>query len=451
MAKSGPSRAVVIGGGITGLVAAYRLQQTGVRVTLLEKTSRVGGCIRTVRQDGFIMEDGPDSFVVRKPAAKLLCEELGLSLQETLPQPHRAYILRRGELYPLPDGFSGLVPSKLGPVLRTPLLSARGKLRSLMDLVIPPRRSDEDESVASFFRRRIGREAYRELVEPLIGGISRGDPEELSLKAAFPHLREMERNQGSLIRALRNPSPAEHAFLTIEGGIESLPEAIGARLRDVRLLSPVTSVEKGVGPEYVVCLKSGERIMADRVAIATPACTASKILRKLNSDIAAYRSSIRSTIVSIVHLAYDSIQGARSLDAYGYIVPRDERSNIAACTWTSSKLPRRAPQGKVLLRVFLSSLPASGSRALSNPELLNAVMEELRSTLGIVAAPIFARIRHGTYSLPYSKVGQLEYMGQLRYQLELGSTLSVCGGSVGKYGLSDCILDAERSTRVLTR
>ena len=449
MKQGAPSRAIVIGGGITGLVAAYRLQQAGIRVTLLEKTARVGGCIRTVKQDGFLMEDGPDSFVARKPAARMLCEELGLELQGTLPQPHRAYILRRGSLIPLPDGFSGLVPSKLGPFLKTPLLSARGKLRLMLDFVVPPRRREEDESVASFFRRRIGREAFQELVEPLIGGISGGNPEELSLKAAFPQLREAEKKRRSLIRALQAISPGDDAFLTIKGGIESLPRAICARLQDVRLLSPVHSVEKGTGTEFVVCLKSGDRLVANAVAIATPARTAFRILHRLNSEIATCRSSLCYNPVAIAHLAYDSIDGARPLDAYGYIVPRKERRNIAACTWTSSKLPGRAPRDKTLLRVFLARAFGHDSRDLSAPELIDHVMEELRLTLGIGTAPILTRVWRWYRSSIRLNVGQMASIDRLRHQLETDSTLTICGASVGKYGLSDCILDAERSARLL--
>lgn len=446
MAESSSPRAIVIGGGITGLVAAYRLQQAGVRVTLLEKTSRVGGCIRTVRQDGFIMEDGPDSFVAKKPAARLLCEELGLALQQTLPQPHRAYILRRGELHPLPDGFSGLVPSRLGPVLRTPLLSVRGKLRLLMDLVIPPRRSEEDESVASFFRRRIGHEAYQELVEPLIGGISGGDPEELSLMAAFPQLREAERQRGRLIGNRNNQSSGEGAFLGIYGGMELLPEALAGRLQDVRCDAPVAAVDRVDGAGYRVSLTTGDVLEASWVLVATPASAAAAILRSLDAEIAVLLAAFQYGSVNVVHLAFDARDVARPLDSHGYIVPGNEGRSAVACTWVSAKFSDRAPAGKVLFRLFVRcpSLSESGKGKVSD-ELLTMAQRELQMTLGISAPPVFGRTYRWYNVMPRFAVGHLAHLAKVRRLLRLHPGLSLCGALFGGVGISDRVRDAERA------
>lgn len=445
MAESNSPRAIVIGGGITGLVAAYRLQQAGVRVTLLEKTSRVGGCIRTVRQDGFIMEDGPDSFVAKKPAARLLCEELGLTLQQTLPQPHRAYILRRGELHPLPDGFSGLVPSRLGPVLRTPLLSARGKLRLLMDLVIPPRRSEEDESVASFFRRRIGREAYQELVEPLIGGISGGDPGELSLMAAFPQLREAERQRRGLISILNKKSPGESAFLGISGGMESLPESIAGRLQDVRCHAPVAAVDRVEGAGYRVSLAGGDVLEASWVLMATPASAAAGILRSLDAEIAVLLAAFQYGSVNVVHLAFDARDVARPLDSYGYIVPKTEAQSLVACTWASAKFSGRAPAGKVLFRLFVKSQPNDRPDSGEDTGVLRTAQREIRLTLGISAPPVFGRIHRWQGVMPRYTLGHVARLAKVRRLLRPHPGLILCGALFGGVGISDRVRNAERA------
>ena len=445
MTEGGPSRAIVIGGGITGLVAAYRLQQAGIGVTLLEKTARVGGCIRTVKQDGFLMEDGPDSFVARKPAAKLLCEELGLKLQETLPQPHRAYILRRGSLIPLPDGFSGLVPSKLGPFLKTPLLSARGKLRLMLDLVVPARRSEEDESVASFFRRRIGREAFQELVDPLIGGLSGGDPEELSLKAVFPQLREAERKRGSLLRALTGPSLGQSAFLGIEGGMETLPRALADRLMDVRCNAAVTSIERVGDYGYRVILTSGTALEASWVVIAVPANAASNIPINFDSSLAAHLSAFQYGSLKVVHFAYEAGDVQRPLDGYGFIVPSSEGQRIVACTWASAKFPRRAPMGKVLFRLFLNGSPSDDPDSGEDSRAMSIARREIRRMLGISASPVFSRAHHWDEVMPRYTLGHLDRLAQVRKRLRPHPGLVLCCALFSGVGISDRVENAEHA------
>ncbi len=445
MTQGGPSRAVVIGGGITGLVAAYRLQQAGIRVTLLEKTARVGGCIRTVKQDGFLMEDGPDSFLARKRAARMLCEEIGLKLQETLPQPHRAYILRRGSLIPLPDGFSGLVPSKLGPLLKTPLLSARGKARLLMDLVIPRRRREEDESVASFFRRRVGREAYEELIEPLVGGIGGGDPEELSLMAAFPQLQEAERKRGSLLRALKRQSVGQRAFLGIEGGMETLPRALADRLMDVRCNAAVTWIERVGDAHYRVILTSGTALEASRVVVAVPANAATSMLESLDESLAADLLAYRYGSVDVVHLAYEAGDLSRPLDGYGYIVPSSAGQRIVACTWSSAKFPRRAPKGQVLFRLFLQCSPRDDPDSGENSRAISIARRGIQRTLGFSAPPVFGRAHRWNEVMPRYTLGHLDRLAQVRKRLRSHPGLILCGALFGGVGISDRVENAEHA------
>ena len=199
--SSGRKRAIVIGGGITGLTACYRLQreasQRNIRldVTLLEATGHVGGIIQTEHRDGFLIEHGPDAFISTKPAAKALCEELGIADQfiGTNPKVRRSFVIRKGSLHPVPEGFYMMAPGSLMPFLKTPLFSWRGKLRMALDLFIPRRERDTDEAVAHFVRRRLGTEAFTRMAQPMIGGIYTSDAENLSLKATFPRFLEMEK------------------------------------------------------------------------------------------------------------------------------------------------------------------------------------------------------------------------------------------------------------------
>ena len=239
-------RATVIGGGLTGLTAAYRLQREAARrnipldVTLLEATRRVGGVIQTEHRDGFLIEHGPDAFISTKPAAKALCEELGIADQfiGTNPKVRRSFVTRNGILYPVPEGFYMMAPGSLKPFLKTPLFSWHGKLRMALDLFIPRRERDIDEAVAHFVRRRLGNEAFTRIAQPMIGGIYTSDAENLSLKATFPRFLEMEKTHGSIIKALRaqkkqaaeasrdTSGPRYSLFLSFRFGMQTLIDAL---------------------------------------------------------------------------------------------------------------------------------------------------------------------------------------------------------------------------------
>jgi protoporphyrinogen/coproporphyrinogen III oxidase len=259
---------VVLGGGISGLAAAHRLLQVAaprLRVTLVEADDRLGGKIVTERIDGFVIEGGPDSFLASKPRGIGLCEELGfgerpqVQLQGVRAQRRRAFVLWRGRLHDLPEGLSGLVPTRLAPVARSSLLSPLGKLRVALDYLLPARRGAGDESLGGFVRRRLGREAWERLVEPLMAGIYAADGDQLSLTATFPQLREAERRFGGLIKgvlAARRLAPAPvsapgSAFLTPADGLDALVTALEQRLRDgevaLVLHNPGTAVARSGG------------------------------------------------------------------------------------------------------------------------------------------------------------------------------------------------------------
>ena len=439
------SSAIVIGGGITGLVAAYRLQQRGAAVTLLEKSNRVGGCIQTVREDGFLMEEGPDVFLARKPAAAALCEELGLTIEETAVQPRRTYILRDGVLRALPGGFSGLVPTELAALLKTGLLTKSGKVRLLLDYIIPARRKETDESIATFYRRRIGSEAYEVLVAPLISGITGGNLEELSLPATFPQLKVAEQKYGGLLRMMARQPSGGTALYGIKGGMECLPKALEARISDIWLGSRATAVTRTEKDTYRVEISGRDALEANIVVNALSAHASSDILASLDPSLSSALSQIPYGSVGVVHVAYRADDVPVILDSYGYIIPSKERRTAVACTWCSSKFDGRAPRGYALFRLFFrSGLEGEGVTI----RLQEWAKEELRATLGIVADPVLQRCKIWHRALPHYVLGHKSLLGKLQEQLKHTPGLKLCGTYTGGTGLPDRIRAGERAAEV---
>ena len=365
-------KVVVVGGGIAGLAAARALETLlpEAEIVLLERTHRVGGVLRTEHVDGFLVECGPDSFLSRKPRGVGLCEELGLEgeLIARRPENARSFVRIGDELHSLPEGLTGLVPTDLDALERSTLLTPEGKRRLAEEADLPPAPPGEDESIASFVTRRLGREAYERLVEPLTTGIYGGDGERLSLQATFPQLRALELEHGSLLRGLRAQSPAEEAttppFLSLRSGMEALARAVARDLGRTSIRRDAAAVSLRGG--YAVELETGEVVQADGVVLATPAYVGAELVSELDPELAADLGEIPYAGSAIVTLGYRRDDVAHPLDGYGYVVPRSEESNVLACTWSSSKWEGRAPDGRVLLRVFAGVGRARGRRSLSS-------------------------------------------------------------------------------------
>jgi oxygen-dependent protoporphyrinogen oxidase len=393
---AGPAAAghvVVLGGGITGLAAAHRLLQThadatpGLRITLVEADDRLGGKIVTEHVDGFVIEGGPDSFLATKPRGIGLCEELGteanlhLQLQGVRPQRRRAFVLWRDRLHDLPEGLSGLVPTRLAPLARSSLLSPLGKVRVAFDYLLPARRAPSDESLGGFIRRRLGREAWERLVEPLMAGIYAADGDQLSLAATFPQLRAAERQYRGLIKGVLTarrlaptPIPAPGSpFLTPAGGLGALVSALETRLREggatLVLGNPATAVTPS-GSGFDVRLAVGGVIQADAVIVATPAYAAADLITGFDPVLPAELAAIPHASTAIVTLAYRGEEIRHPLDGHGYVIPRAEGSPILACTWSSRKWAGRAPEGRELIRVFIGRAgqeESAGTRDSTSP------------------------------------------------------------------------------------
>jgi protoporphyrinogen/coproporphyrinogen III oxidase len=464
-------RVVIVGGGIAGLAAAHRLarETRGAAVTLIESETRLGGKILTERVGGFVLEGGPDSFLSAKPRGLGLCRELGLAdrLLGTNEKLRRTYVLRGGQLYDLPEGLSGLVPSRLGPIARSGLLSPWGKLRMAGEYLVPPRPEDGDESVAAFVQRRLGLEAYERLIEPLLSGIYAGDGAELSLAATFPQLRQTELASGGLIKgmlAARRSAPAPGkagtaaraaklpAFLTAPTGLAEIVEALEARLTGVEILRgvSVTGLERAA-PGYRLSLSNGETRAAEAVIFATPAYVSADLLGPLDMLLAVALRGIPYISTATVYLAYPQADLARPLDGYGYIIPRAEGRPILACTWTSSKFAGRAPEGFGLIRVFIGRAGQPDVLERDDAALVALAAAELEGTLGIRAAPAFQRVFRWPRAMPQYTLGHLERVAAIDERLAALPGLYVAGNAYRGVGLPDCIASGEAAAQAAAR
>ena len=430
-------RVVIVGGGITGLAAAWALRQSSAppEIVLLEKSNRLGGCIHTEYCDGFLMEHGPDVFLTRKPEADQLCKALGLPLQKP-NQDQRGIYLRRGKgLYRVPEGMSGLVPGKVWPLISSPLLSPRGKLRVLAELVIPPKTDETDESVAHFFSRRFGKEAFSTLIEPLLGGLAGGDANNLSIKALMPHVLRLESRYGSLLLGISRESTqkATSSLRSLSDGLSSMvTELASVNAGNIRLAHEVTEINKTANG-WEAGVADQAPLQATDIILAVPAWSAAKITGSMNPELTKLLRSIAYRSGTIVHLAYHRVDSPRALDAYGHLVAHSETSSVAACTWSSVKMTGRAPKGDLLFRVYLRGTD------LSDDAVLSQARTEMALALGITAEPLFTRIHRFPAALPQYTLGHAGRIKQLRNKINSCEGLFLAGNYLDGVGIPDCI------------
>lgn len=456
-----PSIAIV-GGGITGLAAAWRLAQLvpDAGITLFERDTRLGGKILTEQADGFTIEGGPDSFLSVKPRGAGLCNELGLAdtLQGTIEANRRTFVMKRGRLYPLPEGLTGLVPTKLGPILHSDLLSWFGKARFAFDFVLPSRHSESDETLAAFVQRRLGGEVYARLIEPLMAGIYAGDGRKLSLAATFPQLREAERQHGSLIRgvlAAKRPAAAgtpRPGFLTPRDGTGAMVAALQQRLCasgvNFRTGCEITGLKRA-GDTYQVTLRPDETATFDAVILATPAWATARLLREVDADASRALAAIPHVSSATISLGYRQQDLARPPDGYGYVVPRSEGRPVLACTWTSNKWASRAPEDHVLLRTFAGRAGQPDPLDQSDDELIQLARDEFRDTLGLTADPVISRVYRWPAGMPQYNLGHLDRVGLAESRLAAYATLAIAGNGYHGVGIPDCIHSGETAaTRI---
>lgn len=441
---------LIVGGGITGLAAAERLAEAGAPFVLVESSPWLGGKIATERVDGLVIEGGPDCFLAAKPAGLALARSLGLTerLRATDPSHRRTYVRRGGRLHELPEGLTGLVPSRIAPLLKTRVLSPLGRLRAGCEVLLPGRSAATDESIAQFVTRRFGAEAYDWLVEPLLSGIFAGDGSALSLAATFPQLASLEREQGSVLRAMlrrsppRIPGPSNvpTGFVTPAGGLGELVDALMARLPigAVRCGASVTAIGTQ-GAAYRIALEDGTTMVARRLLLATPAHVSARLLEALDPALARELADIPFVSTATVSLAFPASAIPRPLDGYGYVSPRAEGGPIVACTWTSNKFPERVPAGSVLVRFFIGRAGDEAIVGAPDDRLVDLARHELAQLFGVSAAPALTRVFRWPRSIPQYVVGHLARLERISTLAAGHPGLLLAGASYRGVGIPDCI------------
>ncbi len=464
--KAERKRAIVIGGGITGLAACYRLQREAAArdipldVTLLEATTRVGGVIRTEHRDGFLLEHGPDAFLSTKPAAKTLCEELGIADQfiGTNPKLRQSFVLRNGELHPVPESFYLMAPGAFKPFLKSPLFSWHGKLRMAMELFIPRRGRDTDEAVAHFVRRRLGTEAFTRIAQPMIGGIYTSDAENLSLKATFPRFLEMENTHGSIIKALRaqrkqaaetsqgTSGPRYSLFLSFKSGMQTLVDTLTEVVSDcIRLDASVEGIEHTHDTGWRVSLANGEVFNSELLCLALPARQAGALVENVSVPLATQVKAIPYASSATVNLAFRRADVTHPLDGMGFVVPAPENLSIIGCSFSSVKFEGRAPTEHVLLRAFIGEPKSKQSES----ELLELCQADLTPILGIKGPPQFTVVSKHPQAMAQYQVGHQDVVSTVERLASELPGFAVAGNGYYGVGIPDCIRSGEAAALAL--
>lgn len=448
-------RLAIIGGGISGLSAAFALEEqrrsgAPLEYVLFESSLRLGGVLVTERVDGCLVEAGPDSFLTEKPWAADLCRQVGLEDQliGSNDTGRKTYILVKGRLVAIPDGLMFMVPTKLLPTAFSPLFPLDTKLRMAREWFHSPRKADRDETVASLVERHYGAEMVDRLADPLLSGVYGGEACQLSVRAVLPRLAEMEASHGSLGRAMlaarkkmaqATKGPAKPLFISLQDGMQQMVDAVLARLSPAAL-RPNTTVQfvqpqnkgwlvsEGYGTEHF-----------DAVIVATPAPAAAALLQTASAVLACelreipYSSSVTAT------LGYN--QKVRSLlpPGFGFLVPRREGKRMLAATFVHNKFPHRAPEDRALVRCFLGGMRDEQILNVSHDEILHLVGEELRQIIGLTAKPLFARVYKWKGAMAQYAVGHLERLERIEGLRQQLPGLALAGNGYRGIGVPDCV------------
>lgn len=441
--------AVVIGGGIAGLSAAYELNRRRVSFALLERSNRTGGVIFSEEFDGYTIDAGPDSLLVQKPDGIRLCEELGLTADLVPTQPPRvAYILRGGRLHSLPAGSVLGIPRHVRPFLSTHLFTWTGKLRMAGEWFVPPQRARGDESIGAFMTRRFGPEATTYLAEPLLAGIHAGDVNRLSMLSLFPRFVEAEQAHGSVLRAFRHAAapaaPSGSAFRSLPGGLSQMTRALTRALppESLRLDSAVQSVGAGAAlGSYRVDTDKGETYQSRTLILATPAYVTAALVRSIDSDLANLCEEVPYASTGTVALAFRRSDVAHPLNGSGFVVPRVEPDRILAATWLSSKWPHRAPPQRVLMRAFVGGARDPSALDHTDDYLTRLSLQSLTGLLGITGQPLFARVYRWPRASAQHEVGHQARMARIDRLLKQHPGAFVTGSGFRGVGIPDCVAD----------
>ncbi len=459
---------VIVGGGITGLSAAYHLEQMAadaeLAITLVESDARVGGRVDTEYTEGYLLDTGPDSFMGQKPWAVQLCRELGMEDEVIRPLARKFYMLHDGKLHSVPHELVTLVPSKPEALWKASFLSMQAKTRASMEGLVPAQHEREDESLSAFMRRRFGEEFALRFAEPMMGGVHAGHPDRMSMRSIYPMYWEMEQSKGSITRALmerraaaalKGGQPSVSPFVALRHGMISLVERVRASLTrtDVRIGTRVAAVEPGVAGGVRVSFEDGSTIDASAVVLAVPAYDAADLLRPAAAEAADLLVGIRYASTAVVSLAYRQDEVGDPLDGSGYLVPRDEPCAITGCTWTHRKWEGRAPEGMALMRAFMGYDGADRAvEEQSEERLAFAAHESLAKLLSIKGVPAFQRVYRCVKVMPQYAVGHRARLDAIAGCLEAMPGVILAGAAYRGVGVPDCVRQGkEAAEAVLAR
>ncbi|WP_221568864.1 protoporphyrinogen oxidase [Alkalihalobacillus sp. TS-13] len=448
---------VIVGGGITGLSAAFSLQNQiedknlPIRVTLIEAENRLGGKIRTEYHDDFVIERGPDSYLKRKKAMTDLIERLGLDYDLVNNHAGQAYILHGTNLYPMPEGAVMGVPTEISPFLASGLFSLKGKARAGLDLVLPKSRTKGDQSVGAFFKRRLGDEVVENLIEPLLSGVYAGNIDKISLESTFPQFQDIESQYRSLIMGMKQTKPkkseksSKGAFLTLKKGLSSLVKALEDSLAGRVELKIGTTVE-GLNKSdsgYALHLSDGAQIEADEVVMTVPARKAAKFF---NDDIKELIGEVPATSVATIAMAFPESAIPGSFDGTGFVISKKSPFTITACTWTNLKWPHTTPAGHVLLRCYVGREHDQAIVDESDETILSKTLADLQKIMKIEDKPEFYYVTRWKKAMPQYLVGHLERKKQLHERMEKHYPgIQITGASLDGIGLPDCVVAGENA------
>lgn len=438
---------VVVGGGISGLSAAYALMRSGLDVAVLENSERGGGSIRTGMEKGYLFEYGPNSTMNSNDEIDSLCKELGLEEERIFgsESSKKRYVMRGGQLIPLPTGGVDFI--------RTKLWKFSGKLRLLKE-PFTGRKDGGYESVADFVRRRVGGEFLDYAIDPFVSGVYAGDPEKLELKSTFPKMHELEKEHGSLIvgaitRAFRRGQRTERkrGIFSFREGMESLPKALvkalGERFRGgVR----VQGLEKK-GERYVLKLSGKEDLETDEVVLSSPAYANAEILSHISPVAAEELSRIDYAPVAVVYLGFERKDVAHPLDGFGCLIPGKEGKKLLGSLWSSTLFPGRAPEEMVSVTNFIGGARNRELVERSDKEILELVLRDLRNALGIKGEPSFIKVIKHRRAIPQYNIGHAERLEKIGNALAEFRGLHLLGNYLRGVSVADCVMNGVRTAR----
>ncbi len=467
-------RIAIIGGGISGLAVAHRLEElkkeakSPLDYELFEADERLGGTIETEKRDGFILEKGPDSFLSEKPWAIDLCKRIGIAdeLIGTNAAFRKGFILRKRALETIPEGFYLIAPTKVGSFLRSPLFSLRGKLRMMMEPFVGAQNIGQDESVGSFIRRRFGEEALKRVGQAMIAGIYTGDPEELSILATMPRFKDYEKNYGSVIRGLfaekgkkkdllaKASGPRYSLFVSCKEGLQTLTDRLEKKLpsQSLKIKTPVQSLAfDKKSNQWTLFGPQGSLGTFDSVCLTISAKKTQELVKPLSLGLFEKLAKITYESVATLNLAYRVQDIRHALDGFGFVVPAIEERSLIACTFCSTKFAGRAPKGMVLLRAFVGGAFGRDYFRKEDRDLERSVERDLSEMLGITHRPVFSVLKRYPDAMVQYRVGHEDVLRDIDLELCKLPGLFLTGSGYRGVGIPDCILDAERQAEIMVK